>query len=227
MLSSNTSYRLDHAVTDEKVGDEIAARLISETPANAGEAQDILDILDTSSKMKNEIANRLYTALAGDADGRAGREIAQKINGMVVVLQAQADGNEVPHYGAFSGLVAGLTTSVSIKADVAGAAGNITLTADSIKDVDTLISDWNGANPANTVTLLSGDGSQVPTANIVLSGGAANTDGNLAPAKAAMGSDHMSDDTFECLVHALADRSAAEEFRDAYNAMVDAVQAIA
>lgn len=228
MLSKDTAYRLDHAVTDDKVGDEIAARLISSTPANASEAQDILDILDTSKKMNDSIAERLFTALAGDANGRAGKELARKINGMVVVLQAKADGNEVAaQFAQFSGQVAGMTTNVTIDADVAGAAGNITLVADSIKDIDTLISDWNLANPANTVTLSAGNGAQVPTANIVLSGGTNSSDANLAPAKAAMGDESMSNDTYECLKHALGDKRAADEFRAAYDAMVEAVQAIA
>lgn len=227
MLSNDTAYRLDHAVTDDKVGDEIAARLISTTPANPAAAQAVLDILDTSDKMNAQIAERLFTALAGDANGRAGREIAKKINGMVAVLRAKADGNEVAaEFAQFVGQVAGMTTDVTIDADVAGAAGNITLVADSIKDIDTLISDWNIANPANTLTLSAGNGAQVPTANIVLSGGANASDANLVPAKAAMGSDAMSEDTYQCLRHALGSDVAADEFRNAYNAMIVVVQAI-
>lgn len=228
MLSKDTEFRLDHAVTDDKVGDEISARLISTTPASPAAAQAVLDILDTSPKMVASIAERLFVGLAGDDNGAAGRELAKKINGMVDVLKAKADGLEVAAtFAQFSGQVAGMTTDVTIDADVAGVGGNITLVADSIKDIDTLISDWNTANPANTVTLSAGNGAQVPTANIVLSGGVDQHDANLAPAKAAMGSEPMSDKTFECLVHALTDRAAAEEFRAAYNAMIVAVQAIA
>lgn len=236
MLSQDTAYRLDHAVTDDKVGDEIAARLISETPADASEAQDILDILDTSKKMNDSIAERLFTALAGDANGRAGREIVQKINGMVAVLQAQADGDEVagsPAVAAtFVGPIAGVTGDVDLEADTAGAAGNnILLTGDGVKDLDTLVSDWNTANPANTVTLNSANGADIPDAaeEMQLSGGedaVADSDANLAPAKAAMGDEPMSDDTYECLKHALGDKRAADEFRAAYDAMVEAVQAI-
>lgn len=144
MLSKDTAYRLDHAVTDEKVSDEIAARLISQTPADPSEAQAVLDILDSSEKMTMDIAERLYVGLAGDADGRAGKELAKKINGMVKVLKAQANNDAIA----------------------------------------------------------------------------------LASALGAMGSEHMSKDTFECLVHALTDRAAAEEFKAAYDSMVDAVQAI-
>ncbi len=236
MLSNDTANRLDHAVTDDKVGDEIAARLISETPADASEAQEVLDILDTSAKMNAAIAERLYTGLAGDAEGRAGREIARKINGMVAVLQAQADGDEVegsPAVAAtFVGAIAGVTGDVDLEADTAGEDGNsIVLTGDGIKDLDTLVSDWNTANPANTVSLNSANGADIPDAaeEMQLAGGAdevLDSDANLAPALAAMGDEPMSDDTYECLKHALGDKRAADEFRAAYDAMVEAVQAI-
>jgi hypothetical protein len=90
MLSKDANYRLDHAVTDDKVGDEIAARLISATPADDAAAQAILNILDTSDKMNKSIAERLYTGLAGDHDGAAGKEISQKLIAMVAVLKAAA-----------------------------------------------------------------------------------------------------------------------------------------
>jgi len=77
----------------------------------------------------------------------------------------------------FTGQVAGMTTNVTIDADTAGVAGNITLTADSVTDIDGLISAWNLANPSNTITLTTGDGSQVPTADITLAGGADGKDG--------------------------------------------------
>lgn len=142
MLSQDTANRLDHAVTDDKVGDEIAARLISATPADAAAAQAILDLLDKSEKMNKSIEERLYTGLAGDNNGAAGKELAKKINGMVAIIQAQAD----------------------------------------------------EADPAE--------------------------------AQAAMGDEYMSDSAYDCLKHALGSESAAQEMRSAYNAMIDAVQAI-
>ena len=78
---------------------------------------------------------------------------------------------EEPAAAQFDGQVAGMTTDVIIDADNTGLAGNVTLVADSIKDIDQLILDWNTANPTNTLTLSAGDGSQVPTADIVLAGG--------------------------------------------------------
>ncbi len=227
MLSKDTSFRLEHAVTDSKVGDEIAARLISVTPASAGAAQAVLNILDTSAKMNASIAERLYDGLAGDAEGRAGKEMAKKINGMVAVLKAKANGSEVAAVAAhFTGVVAGLTTPVTITANTAGSAGNVSLVADSVKTVATLISDWNTAHPSNQLTLTSGVGTQVPTANIPLTGGSNAADADHAPAKAAMGAEPMSADTKDCLKHALGDQKAADELEAAYNAMVAAVQAI-
>jgi len=156
------------------------------------------------------------------ANSPSGKEIADKFNALVDFLKAQADGSEVAAVAAqFVGQVAGMTTDVTIDADVAGVAGNVTLTADSIKDIDTLIADAGVA-----LTLSAGDGAQVPTADIVLTGGADASDANLVPAQAAMGSDKMSDATFERLVIAMASRSAAQEFKDAFDAMIDAAQNI-
>ena len=64
----------------------------------------------------------------------------------------------------FQGQVAGMTTEVTLKA----ISTSVTLTADSIKDIDTLIAEHNIANNNEPVTLMAGDGSQVPTANIVM-----------------------------------------------------------
>jgi len=64
----------------------------------------------------------------------------------------------------FQGQVAGMTTDIILTAEEA----DVTLVADSIKDIDTLISEWNAdvLNNDNQVTLISGDGSQVPTVDI-------------------------------------------------------------
>ena len=62
-----------------------------------------------------------------------------------------------------------MTTDVEISKVEVKNTDAVILTADGIKDVDTLISDYNIANPDDLIQLDSGDGSQVPTANIVLS----------------------------------------------------------
>ena len=283
MLSQDTSFRLDHAVTDERVGDEIAARLISDTPANASEAQDILDVLDVSSKMAASIAERLYEGLAGDAEGRAGRELARKINGMVTVLQAQADGLEIPAAAAVATL--DLTADITLTSVASGAARNgktftLQIAAAAANPTNTVLAAFTGTAAAIILTITPNDGTNnaatpvnLTTAQVAelintgavagksvtvtdgsslralqtasgggatnvadsgegdgviatFSGGVTNHDANLAPALAAMGDEPMSDDTYECLKHALGDRVAADEFRAAYDAMVEAVQAI-
>lgn len=74
----------------------------------------------------------------------------------------------------FIGQVAGMTSSVTIQADNAGAAGNsISLTFDGSTSISAEILAWNTANPGNTASLLSGNGSQLPNNGQVinLSGG--------------------------------------------------------
>lgn len=83
-------------------------------------------------------------------------------------------------YGTYTGTPTGAATAVTITAVKDGVAGNITLTADSTSTIAQLITAHNAANPTNTVTLVSGSGTQVPTANIVLSTGTdATNDGFL------------------------------------------------
>jgi len=224
-LSKDTEFRLDHAVTDDKIGDEIAARVeATSTPATANDAQAILALLDSSRN--DAVAERLFVGLAGDKNGAAGKEMSKKINGMIAVLEAKANGDETAAVASqFTGQVAGMTTNVTIDADVAGIAGDITLVQDG-SDIDALITAWNGANIGNTVTLSLGDGSQIPTANIVLAGGADGIDTDIATAQAEMGSEEMSESTRNALEHALTDKAAANEFKASYDAMVAAMQAI-
>ena len=106
--------------------------------------------------------------------------------------------------GKFSGQVTGMTSDVSIRADKAGTAGNVTLTANSSDDIDTLIDAHNASNPDDTITLESGDGSQVPTTgnDIVLAGGAG--DGSLsdkaqASLKIGMAQDELGDEVIEAI----------------------------
>jgi len=228
MLTKDTKLRLVHALADQKTADELEKRLISTTPANPAASTAVLATLDDSDKMKKDLEERLFTALAGD--GSQGREMSKKITKMLDVLKAHADGDEVAAIAAsFTGQVAGMTTDVTIEADTAGAAGNsVSLAFDGVDDIDTVIAAWHLGNPSNTVTLASGDGSQVPDngESIDLAGGADASDANTAAKQAEMGSEPMSDKAFESLVSALADRAAAQELKDAYNAMITAVQAI-
>lgn len=218
MLSKKTEYVLEVALSNAKIADEISARLLSAEPANAGAAASALAILDKS--LNKKIEEFLIVALAHRPSGK---EIADKLNNLIPILEALADGDEVAAEAAqFEGQVAGMTTDVTIDADVAGADGNITLTADSVTDIDGLIAAHNaGATAAEQVTLSAGDGSQVPTADITLSGGSDASDSNTAPAKAAFGAEKLSKSAYERLIVAMASRSAAKEFKDAYDKMVD------
>jgi hypothetical protein len=225
MLSQETKLRLSHAVTDAGIADEIEKRLITATPALPADSQVILDSLDL--RASESIENRLASGLAGDRQGAAGREIAEKLAAIVAVLAAHADGEEVAAVAAsFSGQVAGMTTDVEISADVAGSAGNITLIADSVTDIDGLILAWNTGNPGNEVSLVSGDGSQVPTAGITLSGGSDASDANTAAAQSALGSSQLSAETKLCLAHALGSQGAADEIQSALAAAVGFAAAV-
>jgi hypothetical protein len=226
-MTDGLKLRLEHAltdptsgVTDGTIADEVVVRLGIGTPASSSAAATSVALLN--SNLNDNIINKFIIALTDDAFGS---EVSGKLNTMIDVLQAKAD--EVAAVAAsFTGQVAGMTTDVTIDADNAGAAGNVTLVFDGIDDIDDVILAWNTANPTNTVTLSSGDGTQVPNAgNIVLAGGSDASAPNLATAKAAMGSTHMSDGAFERLVSALGDRAYATEFKTLYNTMIDNIQA--
>ncbi|HEY6915152.1 MAG TPA: hypothetical protein VI413_10790 [Paludibacter sp.] len=77
------------------------------------------------------------------------------------------DGTQIPTAG-FKGLVAGMTTVVEICENAGGDFGNITLVANGVKTIATLISEWNAANATKQLTLVSGSGTQIPTSNITL-----------------------------------------------------------
>lgn len=139
MLSRDTEFRLEHAVTDRGLDDEIAARVeISSSPTNTAEADAILALLD---KSQNEaISERMRVALAGD--GSQGDEISQKLNAIFAVLEARS----------------------------------------------------------------------------------ANVPADIVAAKAAMGSEPMSEDTRFHLEHALGSKAAADEFKTSFDAMIEAIQ---
>jgi hypothetical protein len=62
---------------------------------------------------------------------------------------------------------------VTVTANTAGAAGNVSLQADGSETIAELIAAWNTANPSNQLTAGAGDKTQVPAAgSLALSGGA-------------------------------------------------------
>lgn len=64
-------------------------------------------------------------------------------------------------FASFIGKVGGMTTDVTIKCDIVGSVGNIKLTGNGTS-VNNMIASWNAANPTKTVSLISGDGTQIP-----------------------------------------------------------------
>ena len=63
----------------------------------------------------------------------------------------------------FDAAISGVTGNVQLSADFFGTKGNdIVLTGDGVKDLNTLVSDWNTANPDNLVSLDSANGADIP-----------------------------------------------------------------
>jgi hypothetical protein len=87
-------------------------------------------------------------------------QVTTSLNGTVLTFTS------IPGtYASFTGQIAGMTTPVTITANTLGTIGNsVVLTADGTSSINTLISNWNIANPSNTITLTTGDGTQIPAA---------------------------------------------------------------
>ena len=87
------------------------------------------------------------------------------------------DGTQIPSAGvaaSYTGTPTGCATIVTITATTVGSAGNsIELLADGTSSLNTLIANWNIANPSNTISLASGNGLQIPSfgATVTLTGG--------------------------------------------------------
>lgn len=79
----------------------------------------------------------------------------------------EGDGTQIPTAG-FKGVVSGMTTVVELCENAGGDFGNITLIADGIKSINTLVSEWNASNPTKQIIIVSGNSAQIPTANITL-----------------------------------------------------------
>jgi Phage tail assembly chaperone protein len=79
---------------------------------------------------------------------------------------------EIPAVAAsFSGIPAGCATSITLVANTAGTAGNISLTCDGKSTLSSLAAAWNTLNSSSQLTL-TGDGTQIPSSgSISLLGG--------------------------------------------------------
>jgi hypothetical protein len=129
---------------------------------------------------------------------------------------------------SFTGQVAGMIANVTIEADDEGSAGNdIALTGDGVKDIDTLISDHNTANPSATISLADGDGSQVPDdqEEIQLAGGADYSNEAEEMLKIISSSEKEEKQIEEYLIVAMASRKAGKEIYAQLAAIVEALEA--
>jgi len=135
-----------------------------------------------TSPVQTQLNEKIPSTEKGSANGVAELDAASRLPSAQLTEDAmQFKGEFENNYSpetvltaaSFTGQVAGMTSDVTIDADVAGLAGNVALVGDGVKDIDDLISDHNTASPGNELTLSSGDGSQVPDdqEELVLSGG--------------------------------------------------------
>lgn len=286
MLSPNTKLRLVHAVTSQAVADQIEKILaVNTTPADVAAANALAFRL--KSVMNDEVQQRLFNALAGDGNGKAGKELSRKVNGAKNVLSAFGDGNESEQANATATFATTtpiiLTDAPGLGNDGAARNGNtITLNVNPPAPSGVILLTVNngvGPNyPAFTINItpatIADETVSLTTAEFVefintravtgksvsfnpsliaritqqtatgggpevladggegdglvatFSGGASAADTDTAPAQASMGMEKLSKEDMFSLTHALGDEAAAKEFEAAYNAMIDAIQAI-
>jgi len=90
MLSRFTETRIEHALVDHRLSEELIARLeVSKAPQTAEQAKAILSILEPS---KNKALENQLVYLVGP-DGH--KDVVKKVNGMVEVLEAKANGEDL------------------------------------------------------------------------------------------------------------------------------------
>lgn len=86
----------------------------------------------------------------------------------IQILQQEVDFVKA-EFAQFNDAITGVTGNVKLIADNSGIIGDdIVLNGDGVKDLNTLIDDWNTANPSNTVTLTSINGADIPDAATVM-----------------------------------------------------------
>ena len=223
MFSDKSKQHLVSALTNQDLANDLERRFSVQTPGDAAAAQASLDSYSQSIEKHREY---LIVALC---DKAAGDEIADRLQAAENVLKAVANGNETvdePAVAAsFIGQVVGMTTDVTIEADVPGADGNdILLAFDGIADIDAVLAAWNLANPANTATLTDGDGSQIPDdlEEIQLADGADTVyiDADLGPSLTALSQAALTASAKERVLSALCDQAAANEFSAQFDSMI-------
>jgi hypothetical protein len=92
-------------------------------------------------------------------------QLTSSVNGVVETFTSGPG-----EFASFTGQIAGMPSPVTITADIVGNVGNsVVLSADGATNISTLISNWNTAHPLNMITLVSGNGSQIPNAPLIAS----------------------------------------------------------
>lgn len=146
--------------------------------------QDKIDKQDEVLR-KSPRAYKLMSEIQRREDRNFGQQLnpSPEKNPNQYLCSADLDGQGVAGVAAFfTGQAAGMTTDVTITADNEGTAGNsIALMFDGSTSIDDALDAWNLANPSNTASLTSGDGSQIPdnAEEIDLAGGVDAEDGEL------------------------------------------------
>lgn len=95
------------------------------------------------------------------------RQVISWVHGLPNVKTASQKNYISNTYSSYFGTIAGTATAVKITANNVGASGSVTLTFNGSSTINSVISAWNAANPANTLSLTSGNGSQTPSAGSI------------------------------------------------------------
>ena len=159
MFSRFTKEALISMVTDKYVADEIEKRLFLPTISSQSDATNFLLTSDYSKKMERKIDNYLAWGVAGS--GQEGAELSYKINKMIGVLRAKANGNEVPAVAATATL--NLTADIILTSVATGTARNtntftIQVLAAAANPTDTVLVAFTGTAAAIVCTVTPNDG---------------------------------------------------------------------
>ena len=105
-------------------------------------------------------------------------------------------------FASYCNIIAGTSTSVTITAVNAGTIGNsVNLSFNGSTSINTAITNWNTANPSNTIALTLGDGTQIPSnlAIATLAGGISYTPLNLISGGVVVGDQVIISSNFNSL----------------------------
>ncbi len=138
-IDMGTFYKVTGLLAGDSTGDAVAFQQLSNyVPTSSGNAAGGYPVLDGAGKVA-------YAQLPS------------------ALMTYKGAWYAAATYAFYTGTLTGTSTPVTITADSFGVVGNsVDLAFNGILTIDAEISAWNLANPSNTVTLTSGDGSQIP-----------------------------------------------------------------